>query len=225
MQKLFFMSDVTAVCTSFNRSDLLERTLHSFFAFNTYSLAAFIVQDDSGVVGCNDHLKALFPSVTFRYNPERLGQIRSIDAAYSEVTTPYIFHMEEDWEFYRGGFIESSVSVMRLAGNNICCVWIRDENDTNGHPIETQVFGGTWSLVKARHAGIWHGFTFNPSLRKKREWVLHGGYSSLATFIPTRPWESEAKIGEWYMKNNYRAAILRGEGYVKHIGYNRGIRS
>jgi hypothetical protein len=203
----------------------LERTLRSFFKFNTYPLAGFIVQDDSGVIGCNDHLKADFPSVTFRYNPERLGQIRSVDVAYADVATPYIFHLEEDWEFYRSGFIESSLSVMRLAGREICCVWIRAENDTNGHLIEAQVFGGTWSFVKTRHAGIWHGFTFNPSLRKKREWVLHGGYAALATFIPTRPWESEAKIGDWYMRYGYRAAILRGSGYVRHIGDNRGIRN
>lgn len=223
--KTFFMSDVTAVCTSFNRPDLLERTLRSFFAFNNYQLAGFIVQDDSGVIGCNDHLKEEFPSVNFRYNTERIGQIESVDAAYADVTTPYIFHLEEDWEFYKEGFIGASVSVMRLAPNKVACVWIRAENDTNGHSIEPHVFGGTWSLVKTHHAGKWHGFTFNPSLRKKRDWVLHGGYAALATFIPTRPWESEARIGDWYMRKGYRAAILRGSGYVKHIGDNRGIRS
>ena len=29
-----------------------------------------------------------------------------MDRAYSNVTTPFIFHCEDDWEFYRKGFIE-----------------------------------------------------------------------------------------------------------------------
>ena len=38
-------------------------------------------------------------------NAVQLGQMRSIDRAYAQVTTPLIFHCEDDWLFTRGGFI------------------------------------------------------------------------------------------------------------------------
>jgi hypothetical protein len=41
-------------------------------------------------------------------NPRNLGQINSIDRGYSNVDTKYIFHLEDDWEFYDYGFIEKS---------------------------------------------------------------------------------------------------------------------
>jgi len=222
------MKQVTAICTSFDRPDLLERTLRSFHRFNTYPIARFIVQDDSGHVGCNDHLCAEFPHVEFRYNPKRVGQIRSADIAYTDADTPYIFHLEEDWEFYGFGFIERSMAVLEER-HNIICVWIRAHNDTNGHridpfPLRAGDIGVEYRTVVRNHANIWHGFTFNPSLRRKSDWEAHGGYAALAEFIPKRPWESEAAIGHHYMRNGFRAAILDPYGYVRHIGDNRGIR-
>ena len=82
------MKEVTVVCTSCNRPDLLEKTLESFFKYNTYpiELDYFNVIDDSGVVGCNDHLKEKFPSVSFWYNPENIGQVATIDKMYGYVT-------------------------------------------------------------------------------------------------------------------------------------------
>jgi len=35
-----------------------------------------------------------------RFKLKNIGQIKSIDKAYSMVDTEYIFHCEDDWEFY-----------------------------------------------------------------------------------------------------------------------------
>lgn len=224
------MQPVTVVCTSFNRPDLLEVALRTFHEFNTYAaVSRFIVIDDSGIKGCNDHLKPAFPNVDLIYNDSRLGQVISIDRAYAMVTTPYIFHMEEDWEFYRSGFIEASLPILEVMPE-ICCVWIRSEKDTNGHRLRAQ-FNRLqqppyyYAIIDTDHAGIWHGFTFNPSLRRLSDYKEMGNYGSMARFFPNRPWESEAKIGLEYKKAGFRAAIVRGSGYVRHIGENRGIRS
>jgi GT2 family glycosyltransferase len=218
---------VTVVCTSFNRPDLLAVTLRSFHLYNDYPIAEIIVQDDSGVIGCNDHLKEAYPNVDFRYNQKRIGQIKSIDAAYSTVTTPYIFHMEEDWQFYQSGFIEASLDVLEDR-SKVVCVWIRAEGDTNGHPTESATLRAgdstDYKVMRLHHSRVWHGFTFNPSLRRLSDWKAHGGYSKLATFVPNQPWFSESKIGNYYMRKGFRAAQICGEGFVKHIGDNRGIR-
>ena len=39
---------------------------------------------------------------------ERVGQIAAIDYAYYHVQTDYIFHLEDDWQFYAPVFIEKS---------------------------------------------------------------------------------------------------------------------
>ena len=51
------MKEVTVVLTACNRADLLEKTLDSFFKFNTYPLKRFIIIDDGMNFGCNDFVK------------------------------------------------------------------------------------------------------------------------------------------------------------------------
>jgi GT2 family glycosyltransferase len=220
---------VTVLCTSFNRPDLLERTLTSFFKFNTYPIENFVVLDDSMVWGCNDLLKDKFPTVRFEYNSERIGQIKSIDRLYEFVEAPYVFHLEEDWEFYKKGFIEDSFDVLD-ENPNIHCVWLRSDKDTNGHSIEDWVYQSEgskvmWSKLETGFRGMWHGFTFNPGLRRVSEYFTHGPYSRLTEFNPEKPWKSESVIGAYFKNHGYIAAIIRGNGYVKHIGNGRGIRN
>ena len=40
----------------------------------------------------------------FIFNERRRGQILSIDRLYSTIDTEYIFHCEDDWEFYKKRF-------------------------------------------------------------------------------------------------------------------------
>tara|TARA_B100000795_G_C22449033_1_gene304905 strand:+ start:89 stop:466 length:378 start_codon:yes stop_codon:yes gene_type:complete len=79
-------------------------------------------------------VSSLFP-VHIIFNDNNIGQIASIDKAYSFVETPYIFHLEDDWEFYNSGFIEESLNILNI-DRNILMVSIRAHNDMNGHPIE-----------------------------------------------------------------------------------------
>lgn len=221
---------VSVVCTSFNRPDLLEKTLKSFFKFNKYPIEQFIVIDDSGEVGCNSHLAEQFPTVEFQYNQVRLGQIESVDKGYSQVTSRYVFHLEEDWLFYNYNFIPHSLSILK-SNPSVMQVWLRANNDTNGHghydSPRSAWYGNNevvYYIVKKGHAKKWHGFSFNPTLRRMGDYFQHAPYSSITTFIPKQPWVSEMEIGQYMVDRNYVAAIIKGDGYVKHIGDNRGIR-
>ncbi|MBK6807259.1 MAG: hypothetical protein IPG84_21505 [Betaproteobacteria bacterium] len=46
-------------------------------------------------------------------NDPPVGQMTSIDRAYALVDTPYVFHCEDDWRFFRSGFVEESRVVLR----------------------------------------------------------------------------------------------------------------
>jgi hypothetical protein len=90
-------ADTTVVLTSCQRHDLLERTLDSFHKFNTDDRVGRIIVIEDGD-GDPSEVRKKFGAELIRTGA-RLGQIAAIDRAYAQVDTPYIFHLEDDWEF------------------------------------------------------------------------------------------------------------------------------
>ncbi len=210
------MSDVTVVITSCNRVDLLGQTFDSLINTNTYPIEKYIIIEDSGMFGINDFIKEKHPDLNIQliYNEKNIGQAKSIDKAYSFVETEYIFHCEEDWCFYKPGYIELSMRLIQQP--NILLCWLREDNDTNGHPIEPQIHycgDDSFRLMSTGYLGVWNGFTWNPSLIKKSNYEKIGSYSSVGH-------EGEASVK--YFELGFRAAKCNG-GYVKHIGWGRHV--
>ncbi|MGB4774693.1 MAG: hypothetical protein WBP45_05960 [Daejeonella sp.] len=156
--------------------------------------------------------------ITWIYNSKKEGQIVSIDKIYSLVKTPFIFHCEDDWKFYKTGFIESSLPVL-LKYPKCLQVWLREFYDTNGHPL---VYSNNLWLLTLNYLNRWHGFSFNPGLRRLSDYKLLEKYSKHTIFDRFQPWKSEVAIGTIYKDKNYFAAIL-SEGYVHHIGKGRHV--
>ena len=210
---------ITVVLTSCDRLDLLKITIDSFNKFNTYPIKEFIIVDDSGNADTHYALKEMYPDYTLILEPQNRGLIQCIDDAYSRVKTPYIFHCEDDWKFIRGGFIEKSITILDNKPE-IMQVWIRGWDHPNGHPIEPETFnisGVGYRIVSSSppHDPAWHGFTFNPGLRRVSD------YLRLAPFvnIGEHPGigQRECNIGEAFFKLGYRAAAIEEDCCV-HIG-------
>lgn len=207
-------SDVTLVVTSCGRADLLERTLKSFWEFNTYPVKATILIEDGPAMKPN----FLVPDLQYMVNQKRTGQVASIDRAYAQVDTAYIFHCEDDWEFYKPGFMEASLDVLEKYPK-ILQVWIRAHNDTNGHPIE-QLPEFDIPTMALGYLGQWNGFAWNPGLRRFSDYERIGSYMQHVTSGRY----TESLIGEIYRDLGYRAAILpEVSGYVRHIGQSRSL--
>lgn len=217
---------VTAVLTSCNRHDLLNDTLQSFFKFCSYPIRQMIVVEDGSTIpgALIDSFKSR--RIVWLSTGRRVGQIAAIDYAYSRVRTPYIFHMEDDWEFYRSGFIERSMTLLR-AEQNCLQVWIRSTSDTNDHPLEPRIYtknGVSWQKLAFNHNRRWHGFSFNPGLRRLADYIACNGYCSLEKFDFLNPWKTEIAISKFYKDRGMYAAILcdeNGAGYVRHTGGER----
>lgn len=202
---------VTVCLTSCNRFDLLRRTLDSFFRYNTYHIEAFYVYEDS----CNEFpYKAEYPMVRWLGGDGHVGQVEAIDRMYGEVESEYIFHCEDDWEFYRGGFIEASLDILGREEKTLL-VWLRGLYDTNGH-------GHSGGYMDLGYQGLWHGFTFNPSLRRLSDYEILKPFSGITSFNKMKPYESEIAIGVKYHLLGFRAAILPDK-YVGHIGDGRHV--
>lgn len=211
------MKDVTFIMTSCDRVDLLEKTFDSFLKFNTYPIKKYYIIEDSGKVGINDFIKEKYPELNLEiiYNYPKLGQIKSIDKVYEMVDTEYVFHCEEDWEFYKSSFIEYSLDVLE-SDNKLLQCWLRDDNDTNGMPIEPQVIDNgsvKYRLMSTGFRGVWHGFTFNPTLIKLDNYKLISPYSNFP---------EEHNISIKFFELGFRCAKSI-EGYVNHIGWGRHV--
>jgi hypothetical protein len=206
---------VSFVITSCGRVDLLQRTIESFIKYNTYPISEFIIIDDSLDLTTHEFINKTY-GTTFKIilNKEKLGQIKSIDKLYSLVKTSYIFHCEDDWEFFRGGFIEDSLSILK-ENQDVICIWLRDLWDTNNHPVSREILTTKSSILYrelSRYFGC-YGFSFNPGLRRLKDYQIIAPFNKIG---------HEVDIGLKYEKMNYHAVILE-QSAVEHIGWERHV--
>lgn len=195
------------IVTSCNRFDLLDQTLTSFFKFADRAPSKVIIHEDSRLKVPN-HISKHADSVI--QGPS--GQIAGIQKCHAQVNEDYFFHIEDDWCFTRSGFISESFKALE----DPMCVnhWLRARTDTNGHPVEGD-------RLILNHKGAWHGFTFNPTLKRMADYPAKG----YLAFCRDRkkPWDCESALGKHYMQKGMYATIAK-ESYVYHTGDRRHIR-
>jgi hypothetical protein len=212
-------SDITLVVTSCGRFDLLKRTLETFDRFNTAPIRSVLITEDSGdaqVEACiPEHWR---PFTRFIINNPKLGQMRSVDAAYELIETSWVFHCEDDWDFYRPGFIEESMALL-VNDPQALQVWLRSYNhDLLVHSPyvylnEREVVQGIPFYKLGSHKPEWQGFSFNPGLRRLADYKLHAPYASHS---------GEKKLSGLYAAENRYALILENDA-VLHTGFGNHV--
>ena len=232
------MKKITFVLTSCGRNDLLEKTLDSFFKWNTYPIERYIISEDSADPKVFEECKRLNQEkydgkIEFIFNYEKLGQSASIDKAYAMVDTEYIFHCEEDWDFYRSGFIEDSIKVLETQPG-VIQAWIRPKSDKILNQIEQKIFmlpgsvkvrrvlPTSFIVKRANEDGSdmvvkdYMGFSWNPGVKRLKDWQdLPNGYSGF---------EREHLVDQHYRNNGFMVVSLStddDDGYVRHSGWGR----
>lgn len=216
---------ITVVITSCGRMELLKRTVNSFFNYVDVFPSELVLIDDSGDKKVHQDIADYFQKknlpipVNLVFNETNIGQINSIDIAYSRVKTPLIFHLENDWEFIRSGFMADSLYILESLPK-IITVWLRGTEDTNTHPVEPALF--QLNNIDYRYmavgalGGNWHGFTWNPGLRRLKDYKLIAPFSAYlhpGDFAAL----TECRIGQRYYQEGFRAVTLLPQ-YCKHIG-------
>lgn len=225
------MDDVTVVITSSNRHDLLERTLDSFVRWNTYKRIGGILlfEDSNTYPAIADDPKYAEYSISVLQTSPRLGQLLAIDVAYKYIKTKYIFHCEDDWEFYAAGFIEESINILE-SDPAILQVHLRHPEDIiPGGELEyaMDASGAFARIYKGRREGkTWFGFSFNPGLRRLSDYQRLGSYSGQLLTEHYCGQNFEAYIGFLYKNHGYITAMSLGnggQGFVRHTGEGRHV--
>lgn len=222
--------DVTLFITSCGRPSLLKITLESFVKYNTYPIKEVILCEDSGNTSINEFVKDILPyPIIFCYNDERIGQMKTIEKYTPLIKTKYVFHLEDDYEFFDSGFIELSFKIMDT-DQNISQVLLEDEqhnyfkvhinnnlcykvltNDPNTHLGKYGNYGDGALCV----------FSWRPSLKKIEIALLR---------IPYQPWDDEYTIQLEINKRGKYAVITKNvkngkKGFCSHIGTNYHVSS
>ena len=212
--------EITLFITSCGRPKLLKRTLESFVKFNTYPIKEVILCEDSGIPNIVDFAKNILPyPIIFCYNDIRLGQMKTIEKYTQLIKTPYVFHLEDDYEFFDSGFIELSLKIMD-SDPNISQVLLEDEQHTYpkiniGNPLCYKLMTNESHEINANNGdGPLTVFSWRPSLKKI-------GIQKLRR--PYQLWDDEYTIELLINKLGYYSVVTKNikdgcPGFCKHIG-------
>lgn len=190
--------EVTAVITACDRLDLLEKTMRSFLKYNTYPIKQYLIRDDSGLEDIWLQTRALMESLDIPFHifaPGQVGQAKSIDIMMAEVGTPYVFHMEDDWEFDRD-CIRDCFEAMNVWTSQ---VRVRHRDDIN--------VVNTVPYIDIADRCTNHLFSFNPHLRRTDLFTKFEG-------------TNETILGQIIEKLDLHTLWLK-EGACRHIGAHK----
>ncbi|MXW91878.1 MAG: glycosyltransferase family 2 protein [Rhodospirillaceae bacterium] len=216
------MEPYTVALTSCGRFDLLERTLGSLLPRLDGPLAEILIAEDSGDARVHDVVRQFgdaYGRIDVILNDPPLGQIKSIDRLYSRVGTEWIFHCEDDWEFFGDGFIEKSFAILEEF-DHYSMVHLRDPAELTPHyffPEAVASSGVRYRAVNPAVAPVFSGLSFNPGLRRMRDYRIVGPYAGLR--FPS----NEFQVAWSYRQLGYLLACL-AEPAVRHIGNERHVR-
>lgn len=151
-------------------------------------------------------------NITWLCNGRRMGQPFSIDRAYAEVKTEYVFHTEDDWQFSSGGFLRESFAILEKYPE-ISMVELRSDWP---HPLVNDP-KYPFQIAMPYWRGVYGGTCWNPGLRRLSDFKRFGGYSKHVGF--QNGLEHEVKWSKMHLDLGYRIAALPGHCF--HIGGGR----
>lgn len=216
---------ITFVLTSCGRFDLLEETLTSFLAHNTAPIHRYLLIEDSGDDAVRKVTEKMPVPIEVIVNQSKLGQMASIDRVYAQVRTPLLFHCEDDWVFFRSGFIEESTIVL-ARDPSVSVVACRDMMAKESYKVireqPPQTIGGVEvQFPPPRRSRIWDGYTFNPGLRRLAD--VH----QIGSFVQ---WGHESDASLFFKKKGMRLAFLKDPacdtiGRQRRLPKDKAVRS
>ena len=207
--------DYTIVVTSCGRFDLLRQTLGSLFAHLDRPAKRVLVIEDSGDESVRAALADLDPPIEVIVNNPQLGQMKSLDKVYALVDTPYVFHCEDDWEFFRDGFLAESFALLK-ARQDVSMVALRPRSELNplvrDMPVERLGEIEYFTLDPSLHPEYF-SYSFNPGLRRLADLRALGSLAAIG---------HEPDVSYAFKQRGMRMANLQRPA-VRHIGDGRHV--
>lgn len=221
--------EITFTITTCKRLDLFRTTMNSFLACcrDIGRIGEWICVDDDSSEEDREAMKRLYPFFVYCWKtPAEKGHARSMNILRSMVRSPYVLHLEDDWQFFdRRDFCSLSLEILAedpLIGqvllNSNYAETLDDVAMEGGLPRFTSR-GRPYLLHEHRAPGsprpedserrcrgpshaYWPHFSLRPSLLRRRIW------EELGPFDESPACHFEMAYAERYTRNGYRSASL-----------------
>lgn len=229
---------ITLTITSCKRLDLFKRTINSFLinVIDIHLIDRWVCVDDNTSEEDRREMKRLYPF--FEFIDKDLtdkGHARSMNIIRNTVNTPYILHLEDDWEFIlKGRYISDCLDVLASNENIGQCLFNKNYSEILNHNYEVK--GGEFKTTKqgqryfiheyvstetervrwlekhgaAPSSNYWPHFSFRPSLIRTNVFKTVGEFNESACHF-------EMEYAYRYVSKGYISAFLEGV-YCIHIG-------
>lgn len=228
---------ITLTITSCKRFDLFQKTINSFLncCKDLHLIDNWFCVDDNSSSEDKEKMCKLYPFFTFYFkNAEEKGHPQSMNIIKKYVKSPYIFHMEDDWQFFQiSDYISKCLEVL---GQNALigqCLINKNYGETaDDHDIKGGYFNSTNSglryyihehtkneeeVVKfknkygnMKNCSYWPHFSFRPSLLRRKIYQELGNFNENISHF-------EMDYSYKYVNKGYISAFLEGI-YCIHIG-------
>jgi hypothetical protein len=205
----------SVVVTSCGRFDLLDRTLRSLRDNLDIAPDAWVIIEDSGDETVREVTRRLGIDAEIIINRPQIGQMKSLDKVYAAVKTPYAFHCEDDWEFFRSGFVAESFALLEARSDySVVCLRPREEQNKLVRDAPSLIVAGVrvFECDPSLHPEYF-SYAFNPGLRRM------GDYHRIGPFVPLG---HEPDVSYAFKKEGFRLVNLE-EAAVRHIGDERHV--
>jgi hypothetical protein len=139
----------------------------------------------------------------------------SINRVYSCVVSEYVFHCEDDWEFYRTGFLSSSLKLLKQFPL-MSMVSLRPRHELNPkvkHQPKLSFEDIEYFQADPQAHPEYFSYSFNPGLRRTKEFKNLGDVSKI---------HSEAEVSLRFKKLGFYLGYLE-DSAVRHIGDDRHV--
>lgn len=210
------------VITSCGRRDLLDKTISSLMDTDWGEFSNKIIIEDSGDAEMNEYLHDRYHDVfdLILCNERNLGKHASIDKAYSYVETEYVFHCEDDWFFYRKGFVRDSLTVLENCPA-VSMVGLRSFYwDYLKHHAQFAIKERYvvecvpyYTILDESPKNPMNGYSLNPGLRRLEDVRRMGSHAELG---------GEYRFSAYFLARNMEMVVLENAA-VDHIGWGRGL--
>lgn len=204
--------DITLCLTIGKRPDELRQTLQSLLS--KVQFKHIIAINDFGDEQSNAVFHELCPQgelINLGYN---LGHHKAVDLMYGKVTTPYVMHCEDDWEFDSVPKFDDILKFL-VSEPNISMVCLRKMSDISfDKQQQSQIIHrstGYLDIVEIHTIHEqWYGYTFNPHIASINTW------KELAPFAK---FKKERHISRIFRSKNKHLVYLE-QGNCHHIGFD-----
>jgi Glycosyl transferase family 2 len=206
-------ASVTPILTSCGRFDLLEQTVASFLEH--FETDRIVIAEDSESPAAADAAAEFatdFPVADMRINRQKLGQMRSIDALYATVHTPYVLHLEDDWRFTAGVDLSGVIDFLETRPDvSVVCVGYRFDKRFAHKVSRTTHAGIEFLLWDLDTHPKWFSYSFNPSVGRVALWRQIGPFARFQT---------EENVSAFCKARGMRIAMV-APSIAHHLGDHR----